>query len=47
MTIEARELIATDHDIYLNAITPEFFRTLGIKILEGRNFDEHDDRSPA
>ncbi len=47
MTIQARERIGTDHDINLNAITPQFFQTLGIKILEGRNFDEHDNRLPG
>ncbi|HEY1947997.1 MAG TPA: ABC transporter permease [Bryobacteraceae bacterium] len=47
MTIQARERIATDHDINLNAITPQFFQTLSIKIIQGRNFDERDNRLPG
>jgi predicted permease len=47
MTVQGRERIATDHDINLNAITPGFFKTLGIKIIEGRNFDERDNRPPG
>jgi predicted permease len=47
MTILAKERIATDHDIHLNAITPQFFQTLGIKLMEGRNFDERDNRVPG
>jgi predicted permease len=46
MTIEARERIATDRDVNMNSITPQFFQTLGIKLIEGRNFDEHDNRPP-
>jgi predicted permease len=44
MTIQATQRIATDHDIHLNAITPGFFRTLGIKIIAGRDFDQRDSR---
>jgi predicted permease len=44
MTIQADRRIATDRDIKLNAITPDFFQTLGIKIIAGRNFDDRDSR---
>jgi predicted permease len=44
MTILADRRITTDRDVNLNAITPDFFKTLGIKVVAGRNFDEHDMR---
>lgn len=44
MTIQADRRIATDGDVNLNAITPGFFKTLGIKLIAGRNFDERDTR---
>jgi predicted permease len=42
MTIQADRRITTDRDVNLNAITPGFFKTLGIKMIAGRNFDERD-----
>ena len=45
MTIQANKRITTDRVVNLNAISPGFFRTLGIKILAGRNFDERDSRA--
>jgi len=47
MTIFADKTIATDGLVNLNAVTPAFFQTMGIKILAGRNFDERDVRRPG
>ncbi len=44
VTIESGKRITTDESIPLNAITPEFFATLGVRVTRGRNFDEHDAR---
>jgi predicted permease len=44
MTVQAARRIITDHDIQLNGISPGFFRTLGIRMVAGRDFDEHDSR---
>lgn len=44
MTIQTDRRIATDRDVNLNAITPGFFATLGIGLVAGRDFDEHDSR---
>ncbi len=41
-TIQAGRRIVTDHDIQENAISPDFFATLGVPILAGRNFDKRD-----
>jgi predicted permease len=47
MTIFADQTIATDRDVNLNAVTPGFFETMGIKLLAGRNFDDHDISRPG
>jgi len=44
MTIQARERMVTG-DINLNAVSPEFFSTLGIGMVAGRGFDERDTRA--
>ena len=47
MTILADQRISTDRDVNLNAVTPGFFRTMGISLMAGRNFDEHDAGAPG
>jgi predicted permease len=42
MTIQAGQRIITDRDVNLNAVTPDFFTTLGIRIVAGRPFDQRD-----
>jgi predicted permease len=42
LTIQSTERFTTDRDVCLNAVTPGFFATLGTRIINGRNFDEHD-----
>ena len=44
ITIQADRRITTDRVVNLNSVTPGFFRTMGIRILAGRNFDERDTR---
>jgi predicted permease len=47
MTIFADQTISTDRDVNLNAVTPGFFETMGIRLLAGRNFDDHDISRPG
>jgi predicted permease len=42
MTVEFGERIATEESIPMNAISPDFFETLGVKVTRGRNFDRRD-----
>jgi hypothetical protein len=42
MTIQTSDLIATDREVHMNAVTPGFFATLGTRIVAGRGFDERD-----
>ena len=44
VTIQADRRFTSDRDIDMNAVSPGFFRTMGIPILAGRDFDEHDSR---
>jgi len=44
MTIQTNQRIVTDRDVNLNAISPGFFTTLGIRMVAGRDFDERDSR---
>lgn len=47
MTIQAATRIATDRDVNLNAVSPGFFDVLGIRLLAGRGFNEHDSLPPG
>jgi predicted permease len=47
MTVLADKRVSTDRDVNLNAVTPDFFQTMGIRIIAGRNFDERDVRAPG
>jgi predicted permease len=42
MTIQADQRISTDREVHLNAVSPEFFSTLGVKIAAGRDFVDRD-----
>ena len=44
MTIQTNERSTTDRDVQLNAVSPGFFATLGIRLIAGRDFDERDSR---
>jgi predicted permease len=44
MTIQADQRITTDREVYINAVSPEFFTTLGARIVAGRDFVERDTR---
>jgi predicted permease len=44
MTIQSHQRIATDRLAHLNAVSPEFFATLGAGMIAGRDFDERDSR---
>jgi putative ABC transport system permease protein len=42
MTIQGDQRITSDREVRLNSISPEFFRTLGARIVAGRDFVERD-----
>ena len=45
VTVEFGERIATDESIPMNAVSPDFFETLGVSVTRGRNFDSRDSRN--
>jgi predicted permease len=47
MTVFADRTIPTDRDVNMNAVTPAFFQTMGIKLIAGRNFDDRDVSPPG
>lgn len=47
MTIQSNERITTERVVHLNSVTPEFFSTLGAKVIAGRDFDERDAKPSA
>jgi predicted permease len=44
VTIQTDHRFTTERDIDMNAVSPGFFATMGIPLLTGRGFDEHDSR---
>ena len=42
MTIQTDQRISTDREVFLNSVSPEFFTTLGARIVAGRDFVERD-----
>ena len=42
MTIQTDRRITTDREVRLNAVSPGFFSTLGVRIVAGRDFIERD-----
>jgi predicted permease len=47
LTIQGSERFTTDREVQLNAVTPGCFATLGIRIVAGRDFNEHDSLNVA
>jgi len=47
LTIETDRRFVTDRLVYLAAVSPGFFRTLGTPVIAGRDFDERDVRPPG
>jgi predicted permease len=44
MTIQAGERIPTDREVNLNSVSPGFFAFLGVRLVEGRDFEPRDFR---
>ena len=47
VTIQTDRRFTTDRGVDLNAVSPGFFATLNVRLLAGRNFDQHDSRAAA
>jgi predicted permease len=47
LTIETDRRVVTDRLVYLAAVSPGFFRTLGTAVIAGRDFDERDAQPPG
>jgi predicted permease len=47
MTIQTDHRTTTDREIHLNAVSPGFFATLGVRIVAGRGFDDRDTLAAA
>jgi predicted permease len=44
VTVQTNQRITSDRDVNLNAVSPGFFATLGLRVLAGRGFDQRDTR---
>ena len=44
VTIQTDRRYTTDRGVDLNAVSPGFFSTLNVRLLAGRDFDQHDSR---
>jgi predicted permease len=44
MTVQGPQRITTDREVHLNAVSPEFFTTLGARVVAGRDFVDSDTR---
>jgi putative ABC transport system permease protein len=42
LTVDADRRFVAEDDVHLNAVDPRFFETLGVRVVEGRNFDDRD-----
>ena len=47
LTIDAGHRVVTESSVHLNAVSPGFFKTLGVELVAGRDFDERDIADPA
>ncbi len=42
LTVDADRRFVAEDEVHLNAVDPRFFETLGVRVVEGRNFDDRD-----
>ena len=47
ITVQSHQRITTDRLVHMNAVSPEFFATLGARMIAGRDFDERDSRGTS